>query len=487
MGLKRVSWVRRYQGQCRALRPLGHQGCRLRNHKKDQPLCSGYMVAVRNLRQEWRGTNHGTHQPHPHPHQRQPPAGPSHTPTHTHAHTNIHGRHTHTHATTTNPRHAHQHRHHARTHRATNTHTTRKPPPNPTERATAAAGGPQPGVAGNRNQDHTQEWQATTHHRRQRTPGRSGKGPHPGRSARSGKEHPPPPAAKPSQEWRENARRNLRQEWRGTAHNTHQPHPHPHLHQQQAPARETNRHMPHTRQQTPKAHPHPYHRHKHTTHTPARAAPQTQATRDSPHQTPQKRPPPQPADPSQEWRGTAPRTLSQEWRGTTHHQHQRAPSQEWRGTAPGALRQEWRGNAHPEPTAGSEGPRPANRRTSARSGEGPPRTNTRGPQPGVAGSRTQDPQPGVVGDHPPPPAANRNQGRRGHAHKQLGQEWRGAASPPPPPHPTQGRWEAHHHKPHSERGGRDERVARETQARDPNSRILGPPPVIVSAPPEHTQ
>ena len=45
MGLKRVSWVRRYQGQCRALRPLGHQGCRLRNHKKDQPLCSGYMVA----------------------------------------------------------------------------------------------------------------------------------------------------------------------------------------------------------------------------------------------------------------------------------------------------------------------------------------------------------------------------------------------------------------------------------------------------------
>ena len=42
MGLKRVSWVRRYQGQCRALRPLGHQGCRLRNHKKDQPLCSGY-------------------------------------------------------------------------------------------------------------------------------------------------------------------------------------------------------------------------------------------------------------------------------------------------------------------------------------------------------------------------------------------------------------------------------------------------------------
>ena len=46
MGLKRVSWVRRYQGQCRALRPLGHQGCRLRNHKKDQPLCSGYICIL---------------------------------------------------------------------------------------------------------------------------------------------------------------------------------------------------------------------------------------------------------------------------------------------------------------------------------------------------------------------------------------------------------------------------------------------------------
>ena len=45
MGLKRVSWVQRYQGQCRALRPLGHQGYRLRNYMKDRPLCSSYMVA----------------------------------------------------------------------------------------------------------------------------------------------------------------------------------------------------------------------------------------------------------------------------------------------------------------------------------------------------------------------------------------------------------------------------------------------------------
>ena len=46
MGLKRVMWVRRYQGQCRALRPLGHQGYRLRSYKKDQPLCSGYNESI---------------------------------------------------------------------------------------------------------------------------------------------------------------------------------------------------------------------------------------------------------------------------------------------------------------------------------------------------------------------------------------------------------------------------------------------------------
>ena len=46
MGLKRVMWVRRYQGQCRALRPLRHQGYRLRSYKKDQPLCSGYIQST---------------------------------------------------------------------------------------------------------------------------------------------------------------------------------------------------------------------------------------------------------------------------------------------------------------------------------------------------------------------------------------------------------------------------------------------------------
>ena len=189
---------------------------------------------------------------------------------------------------------------------------------------------------------------------------------------------------------------------------------------------------PDTRQHTRKTHPHPHHRHKHTRHTAARAAPQTHATGETPHQTPRKLPPPQPADPSPEWRGTAPRTLSQEWRGATHHQNQRAPSQEWSGTASGALSQEWRGNTHSEPTAESKGPRPTKRPTSARSGEGPPPTNTGGPQPGVAGSHTQDPDPqrGVAGDHPPPPAANHNQGRQEHAQKQHDQERRRAAPPP---------------------------------------------------------
>ena len=49
MGPKRVMWVRRYQGQCRALRPLGHQGYRLRSHNKDQRLCSGYTLLYKGI------------------------------------------------------------------------------------------------------------------------------------------------------------------------------------------------------------------------------------------------------------------------------------------------------------------------------------------------------------------------------------------------------------------------------------------------------
>ena len=45
MGLEMVSRVRTYQGQCRALRPLGHHGYWLCIYKKNLPLHSGYMVA----------------------------------------------------------------------------------------------------------------------------------------------------------------------------------------------------------------------------------------------------------------------------------------------------------------------------------------------------------------------------------------------------------------------------------------------------------
>ena len=43
MGLEMVDRVRRYQGQCRALPPLGHQGYRFRSYKKDPPLHSDYI------------------------------------------------------------------------------------------------------------------------------------------------------------------------------------------------------------------------------------------------------------------------------------------------------------------------------------------------------------------------------------------------------------------------------------------------------------
>ena len=41
MGLGMVCRVWRYQGQCRALRPPGHQGYKLRSDQKDPPLQSG--------------------------------------------------------------------------------------------------------------------------------------------------------------------------------------------------------------------------------------------------------------------------------------------------------------------------------------------------------------------------------------------------------------------------------------------------------------
>ena len=67
---------------------------------------------------------------------------------------------------------------------------------------------------------------------------------------------------------------------------------------------------------------------------------------------------PQPADPSQEWRGTACRALSQDRRGTTDHQNQPTPARS-------------RGEPQPQP--------------SARIGEAPPATTGSGPQPEMAG------------------------------------------------------------------------------------------------------
>ena len=181
-----------------------------------QPSQEWREIALTNLHQESRGTNHGTHQPHPQPHQRQAPAGLSHTPTHTHTHTNTHGRHTHTHATP-NARHTHQDRHHARTHRATNTDTTRNPHPTPRKRPpprpgdpsqewhrtvtrttpkrgkqphTTTAGGPQPGVARDRTRGPEPAVARNTHHHRQHNPARRGGETHAGTSVRSG-EGPP--------------------------------------------------------------------------------------------------------------------------------------------------------------------------------------------------------------------------------------------------------------------------------------------------------
>ena len=49
MGLEMVSRVRRYQGQCRGLQPLGHQGHSGYRFKKKISLatvCSGFESAV---------------------------------------------------------------------------------------------------------------------------------------------------------------------------------------------------------------------------------------------------------------------------------------------------------------------------------------------------------------------------------------------------------------------------------------------------------
>ena len=241
-----------------------------------------------------------------------------------------------------------------------------------------------------------------------------------------------------------------------------------------------------TRQHTRKTHPHPHHCHKHTAHTPARAAPQTHATRETPHQTPLKRPPPQPADPSQERRGTAPRTLSQERRVATTT------------------------NTNGPPARSGGGPHPG---PSARRGEGTP---TQNPQPKARdhAQQTGGPQPGAAKAHPPPTPEDPSQewrgattetrthsqggrgttrchrrrsttrGGYGHAHKQHGQEKRKAPPTTTTPPARDGKPTTTNH---TAKRGVGQKGPTGEAGEGPNFRGLGAPPVTVSAAPEHTQ
>ena len=157
------------------------------------------------------------------------------------------------------------------------------------------------------------------------------------------------------------------------------------------PTTRTNQGMTHPSNHTPHAHtrthtattprttwtgpPHATHtntkRHTAHTHTPR---PKRRAPRAPQPGVASGPPPPQPVDPSQEWRGTTPRALGQEWRGTNH-------STRWRTQARSG------GAPQPNPSARSgKGPTTtAQRRTPARSGTaqhpGPSATSGGGPTP----------------------------------------------------------------------------------------------------------
>ena len=349
------------------------------------------------------------------------------------------------------------------------------------------------------------------HRRGRRTPGRSGGEPQTGPHPRGANNHAPPPAADPSQEWQGAAARALSQEWRGTPtttggatrprvagkhtqkpppgvardrpHTSHTP-THTNTSSKPQPGKQTATRR-HTRANTHRRHTHTHTiatntqhthehapRHKHTQHgkpppnpaetaTTAASGPK-QGMAGNRAQDPQpgvanSHPPPTPADPQRgvggdrtrgpqpgaarerprrthsRKRGTTPSKpadLSQEWRRPTPHQHQGTPARSrgephpgpparsgdgppttntsgpparsGRGPQPGPSARSGEGTpANPEPTAGSEGPRPANRRTSARSGQGPPYTNTRRPSArrgrGVPDATGGEPQPGEAG------------------------------------------------------------------------------------------
>ena len=182
-------------------------------------------------------------------------------------------------------------------------------------------------------------------------------------------------------------------------------------------------------------------------------------------------PPPQPMNPSQEWRGTTPTALSQEWRGTNHRTRRRTPA------GSGGAR-----NLNPQPGVARDQPPPHNGGPQPRVAGDPHHTPTTTPQthtqprtPGDAENKltphhqttppttwtprtgntqhstatarghthhkhtqqetppptkhptaTSRPQPGVAGSRTTPPLpADPNQEWRGTAPRALSQEWRG--------------------------------------------------------------
>ena len=154
-------------------------------------------------------------------------------------------------------------------------------------------------------------------------------------------------------------------------------------------------------------------------------------------------PPTLAADPSQERRGTTPKTLRQEWRGTNQRHQQETPARNGGELCPGPSARAGEGppadtqhthapkhppthttpKSTPTPTprthTASENthtphttqyantpPTPAREdakqhpRPSARIGKGPPTNPSSRPQPGMAGNCTQNPPPGLARDHP---------------------------------------------------------------------------------------
>ena len=235
---------------------------------------------------------------------------------------------------------------------------------------------------------------------------------------------------------------------------------------------------------TPTPPPRTHDTHTSTDTTCARATPQTHTPREKPNPTPRRRPSPRLADPTQEWRRTAPRALSQEWRGAIHQQHQRnPPARSGRGPHPGTTDRSGEGTPTQDPRPEARGhppppPRPTKPADLSKESPRPtPPCNIRGPKPGVAERRAQNPQSGVARDQLPPPVAAPSQEWRRHAHKRLGQEWRGASPPKsPPPHPGQGRRKTHHRNQHSERGGGGTQGAHRRRRRGTQPQGFGPPP-----------